>query len=53
MMFLEWCLRILRYAVPEAVLESARDVLEVAHAAGTDSLSALGLLAPVVCDCLC
>jgi hypothetical protein len=33
----------------EAVLESARDVLEVAAAAGADGLSSLGLLAPVVC----
>jgi hypothetical protein len=33
----------------EAVLESARDVLEVAAAAGADSLSSLGLLTPVVC----
>lgn len=35
--------------VLEAVLESSRHVLEVAHAAGTDGLSALALLAPVVC----
>jgi len=32
----------------EAVLEAAGDVLEVAHAAGTDGLSPLGLLGPVV-----
>lgn len=41
--------RILGYAGSEAVLESAGDVLEVPHAAGADSLSALGFLAPVVC----
>lgn len=33
----------------EAVLESPGDVLEVAHAAGADRLSPLGLLAPVDC----
>jgi len=32
----------------EAVLEAAGDVLQVPHAASTNSLSALGLLAPVV-----
>lgn len=43
-----WASRVLRYAGSEAVLESAGYVLEVAHAAGADGLSALGLLAPVV-----
>lgn len=33
----------------EAVLELPGDVLEVAHAAGADSLSPLSLLGPVVC----
>ena len=33
---------------PEAVLESPRDGLEVAHAASAGGLSALGLLAPLV-----
>ena len=33
----------------EAVLEAALDVAEVAHSAGAGGLSALGLLAPVVC----
>lgn len=41
--------RILGCASLEAVLEFAGDVLEVPHAAGADGLSALGLLAPVVC----
>ena len=31
----------------EAILEAARHILEVAHAAGADSLSALALLTPV------
>jgi hypothetical protein len=35
-------------AALEAVLEAARDILEVARAAGADSLSALSLFAPVV-----
>lgn len=34
----------------EAILEAAGDFLEVPHAAGADGLSALGLLAPVVCN---
>lgn len=42
---------VLGLALLEAILETARDVLQVAHAAGADSLSPLGLLAPV--DCLC
>lgn len=33
----------------ESVLESAGDTLEESHAASTGSLSALSLLAPVVC----
>lgn len=33
----------------EAVGELAGDLLEVAHAAGADSLSALSLVRPVVC----
>lgn len=37
------------HASLEAVLEAARDAGEVLHAAGADGLSALGLLAPVVC----
>lgn len=37
----------------EAVLESPGNVLEVAHAAGTDGLSPLGLLAPVVYFTIC
>lgn len=32
----------------ETVLEAAGDVLEISHAASSDGLSALGLLAPVV-----
>jgi hypothetical protein len=32
----------------ETVLEAAGDVLEVSHAASSDGLSTLGLLAPVV-----
>ena len=43
-------LGVLGHTGPEAVLESAGDVLEVAHAAGADGVSALGLLAPVVCS---
>lgn len=35
-------------ALLEAVLESPRHILEVAHAAGTDGLSPLSLLGPVV-----
>ncbi|KAJ8125560.1 hypothetical protein O1611_g8080 [Lasiodiplodia mahajangana] len=34
----------------EVVLEAAGDILEVPHAASADGLSALGLLAPVVCN---
>lgn len=34
----------------ESVLEAAGDVLEVSHAASANGLSALGLLAPVVCS---
>lgn len=34
----------------ETVLEAAGDILEVSHAASTDGLSSLGLLAPVVCS---
>jgi len=41
--------RVLGHAGLEAVLEAAGDILEVPHAAGADGLSALGLLAPVVC----
>jgi hypothetical protein len=33
----------------ESVLEEAGDFLEVSHAASSDGLSSLGLLAPVVC----
>lgn len=47
-LFRNWTSRVLGYAGSESVLESAGDILEVAHAASTDSLSALGLLAPVV-----
>ena len=38
---------------PEAVLEAARDRLEVAHAASAGRLSALSLLAPLVRPQLC
>lgn len=41
--------RTLGLASLEAVLESSGDVLEVTAAAGTDGLSPLGLLGPVVC----
>lgn len=34
----------------ETVLEAAGDVTKVSHAAGANGLSALGLLAPVVCS---
>lgn len=41
--------RVFRDTGLEAVLEATRDILEVPHAASADGLSALGLLAPVVC----
>ncbi len=43
-------LGVLGYTGLEAVLEAAGDVLEVLRAAGANGLSALGLLAPVVCS---
>lgn len=44
-----WSPRILWYTGLEAILESSRNALHVAHTAGTGGLSTLGLLAPVVC----
>jgi hypothetical protein len=43
-----WTPRILWCTSLEAVLESARDTLQVTHATGTSCLSPLSLLAPVV-----
>lgn len=45
-----WSPRILWYTGLEAILEFSWNALHVSHTSGSSGLSALGLLAPVVCN---